>query len=110
VHDMGALGRKQIWAGKIIFFIGLLLCIPMHSYAYFGENEDYILSAERPLDRTEGHFLEFASEETYTVKEGDTLWGIAQAQLGDGSRYGEIKSLNGLSSDTIYPNQVLRLP
>ncbi len=50
------------------------------------------------------------SNRTYTVQSGDTLWGIAQAQLGDGSRYGEIKSLNGLSSDTIYPNQVLRLP
>ncbi len=90
MHDMGALGRKQIWAGKIIFFIGLLLCIPMHSYAYFGENEDYILSAERPLDRTEGHFLEFASEETYTVKEGDTLWGIADAYWGAGSCYPQI--------------------
>jgi len=90
VHDRGALGRKQILAGKIIFFIWLLLCIPMHSYAYFGENEDYILSAERPLDRTEGHFLEFASEETYTVKEGDTLWGIADAYWGAGSCYPQI--------------------
>ncbi len=51
-----------------------------------------------------------ANGRTYTVKSGDTLWGIAQTQLGNGARYGEIKSLNGLSSDTIYPNQVLRLP
>lgn len=47
---------------------------------------------------------------TYTVKAGDSLWAIAAKQLGNGSRYTEIKSLNGLSSDTIRPGQVLKLP
>lgn len=47
---------------------------------------------------------------TYTVKSGDSLWAIAAKQLGDGSRYKEIKSLNGLTSDTIYAGQVLKLP
>lgn len=47
---------------------------------------------------------------TYIVKSGDSLWSIAQSQLGDGSRYHEIKSLNGLSNDTIYPGQILKLP
>lgn len=47
---------------------------------------------------------------TYTVKAGDSLWGIAQSLLGDGSRYGEIKALNGLTGDTIHPGQVLRVP
>ena len=46
----------------------------------------------------------------YTVKSGDTLWKIAQAQLGSGSRYREIMTLNGLTSETVYPGQVLRLP
>lgn len=46
----------------------------------------------------------------YTVKSGDTLWDIASKCLGRGSRYGEIKELNGLSSDTIYPGQTLKLP
>ena len=40
--------------------------------------------------------------ETYTVVKGDTLWGIAAKKLGSGARYKEIKTLNGLSSDTIY--------
>lgn len=51
-----------------------------------------------------------AASRTYTVKSGDSLWAIAAKQLGNGSRYKEIKSLNGLSSDTIYAGQVLKLP
>lgn len=47
---------------------------------------------------------------TYTVKTGDSLWGIAAAQLGDGARYNEIKTLNGLTSNTIHPGQTLKLP
>lgn len=50
------------------------------------------------------------SAKTYHVQAGDSLWMIAQSQLGNGSRYAEIKTLNGLTSDTIYPGQVLRLP
>ena len=47
---------------------------------------------------------------TYTVKKGDTLWAIAQRYLGSGSKYKEIKSLNALNSDTIYPGQTLKIP
>lgn len=46
----------------------------------------------------------------YTVKRGDSLWKIAQNQLGSGTRYTEILELNGLSSDLIHPGQVLKLP
>lgn len=51
-----------------------------------------------------------AANKTYTVKNGDSLWAIAAKQLGNGSRYKEIKSLNGLTSDTIHAGQVLKLP
>ena len=47
---------------------------------------------------------------TYTVKKGDTLWTIAQRYLGSGSKYKEIKTLNSVSSDTIYPEQILKIP
>jgi LysM repeat protein len=48
--------------------------------------------------------------DTYTVVKGDSLWSIAQKKLGNGGQYSEIKSLNGLTSDTIYAGQVLKLP
>lgn len=51
-----------------------------------------------------------AASSTYTVKRGDTLYGIALNQLGSGSRYPEIVKLNGLTSTTIYPGQKLKLP
>jgi len=47
---------------------------------------------------------------SYTVKSGDCLWSIAQKLLGNGSRYTEIKTLNGLTSDLIHPAQVLKIP
>jgi LysM repeat protein len=47
---------------------------------------------------------------TYTVRKGDSLWGIAEKFLGNGTRYSEIKSLNNLKSDTIVTGQVLKIP
>jgi LysM repeat protein len=48
--------------------------------------------------------------EVYVVAKGDSLWVIAQKKLGDGTRYKEIKSLNGLSSDTIHAGDKLKIP
>ena len=47
---------------------------------------------------------------TYTVAEGDTLWGIAAKLLGDGARYREVMALNGLTSHIIRPGQTLKIP
>ena len=52
-------------------------------------------------------------EETYTIHtvvRGDTLWAIAQRYLGKGTRYPEIKELNGLSSNVIYRGMKLKIP
>ena len=46
----------------------------------------------------------------HTVVKGDTLWGIAVKYLGNGTRYKEIKTLNGLTSDVIYSGQKLKIP
>lgn len=44
---------------------------------------------------------------TYTVKSGDTLWGISQAH---GVTVAALKSANGLTSDTISVGQKLTIP
>ena len=48
----------------------------------------------------------------HTVKEGDTLWGIAEEQYGDGSKFNTIFEANRpmlKDPDEIYPGQVLRI-
>jgi LysM repeat protein len=48
--------------------------------------------------------------EIHTVQKGDSLWKIAAAKLGNGSRYNEIKEINGLKSDILLPGQQLKIP
>lgn len=51
------------------------------------------------------------SEDSYTVKSGDSLWKIAKLQMNDGSRYKEIAELNNITSyDSIEIGSVLKLP
>lgn len=45
----------------------------------------------------------------HTVVKGDTLWDIAALYLGKGSRYPEIKTLNGLKSNVIYSGWKLKI-
>lgn len=51
-----------------------------------------------------------SAAKTYTVKSGDSLWAIAQRELGNGNRWQEISKLNGLTSTTIRVGQKLKLP
>jgi len=82
-------------------------------------------NAKRTADRNPGTYVftndgvaiyptgEQAAAETYrvhTVVKGDTLWDIAQKYLGNGSRYPEIKALNGLTSNVIYTGWKLKIP
>lgn len=46
----------------------------------------------------------------YIVKKGDSLWGIAEKLLGDGSRYIQIMSANNLVDSMIHPGQELIIP
>ncbi len=54
-----------------------------------------------------------SESEMYVVEKGDTLWAIATATYGDGSRYPEIFEANKpmlTDPDLIFPGQVLRIP
>ena len=46
----------------------------------------------------------------YTVQPGDTLWSIAAARLGNGTRHVEIQRLNNLTTTILRTGQTLRLP
>jgi len=47
---------------------------------------------------------------TYIVQKGDTLWGIAERFLGNGSDYILIMTANHLTDSMIYPGQELIIP
>lgn len=47
---------------------------------------------------------------TYTVVSGDTLWGIAERFLGDGSLYRQLAAINNIANpNLIYVGQVIKL-
>jgi nucleoid-associated protein YgaU len=46
---------------------------------------------------------------TYTVRKGDTLYSIAQRELGNKSRWQEIAALNG-GNDSLSPGATIKLP
>lgn len=50
-----------------------------------------------------------AQLKNYTVQKGDTLWSISEKFYGSGILYNKIKINNNLSSDAIYPGQVLKV-
>ena len=47
---------------------------------------------------------------TYMVKQGDTLWKIAQNLFGDGNKYSEIMNLNNLPNGNLQVGQILKIP
>lgn len=47
---------------------------------------------------------------TYTVKKGDSLWGISKKLLGKGSKYPQIQKANGLTKNLIRVGQKLKIP
>ena len=49
-------------------------------------------------------------EGCYIVRPGDSLWAIAARELGDGTRWDELRRYNALPDAMIHPGQTLRLP
>ena len=48
--------------------------------------------------------------EKYTVKYGDTLWNIAAAKMGSGTKYKYLMEFNNLTSTTIRVGQIIYIP
>ncbi len=86
--------------------------VKKHTYSL---SNSYIDSFGHPLydeekSKTEPAKPTAKTYTTYKVVKGDCLWNIAKKYLGNGSRYPEIKKLNGLAYNTIYVGQVLKIP
>jgi nucleoid-associated protein YgaU len=68
---------------------------------------------EEAKERIRARREERRAKKTYTIKAGDTLGKIAQAQYGDGSRWEEIYEANKdkiADPDNIKVGQVLEIP
>ncbi|MEA4972382.1 MAG: LysM peptidoglycan-binding domain-containing protein [Candidatus Metalachnospira sp.] len=79
-------------------------------YAAFVYNIDKNENGETTVEEEKKREDNKKADESYTVKEGDSLWKICKAQLGDGSKYSEIAALNKISNpNLIYPGQVIKL-
>lgn len=50
-----------------------------------------------------------AKPKVVTVERGDCLWNIARDYLGSGTKYPQLKAINGLTSNLIYAGQHLKL-
>lgn len=81
------------------------------TYQYLAEinkikNPDVIYVGETIVVPNNGNFSE---AKLHIVKSGETLWSISEDYLGDGSKYKDIMNLNNLSSDIIYPGDVIKI-
>jgi len=66
---------------------------------------------EQPVQKPIKDTLAENSQKIYVAKEGDSLWKIAANELGNGSRYAEIKKLNpNIDTDNMKIGTKLILP
>jgi len=98
--------------------IGILVVIAgFLTYNYFKKMRQEVAPTQEQEEVSLGEIAEFDEEAglvmgTYTVKEGDTLWKIAESQLGSGERWQEIAEANGIPIDNpkVEVGQELTIP
>jgi nucleoid-associated protein YgaU len=96
-----------ILGALIVVVLGVLI------FNYFNKSEDETGNvtpmAEQTMDEN-GDVKKENLPGKYTVKEGDTLFLIAQKYYGEGSKYSEIVKDNNLSNENIEVGQELNIP
>ena len=98
IMDLNGLTSTRLYAGQV-------LKLPTGDNEYAGKDIDVHAN-----DVTDINVWNKDEPRIYTVKAGDTLWGIARDELGDYHRFEEIKAINGLVSSVIYVGERLKLP
>lgn len=90
------------------------LQLSQHRDVVFLTDAEYMTRAAGAASATAPARPTKAVPSTYTVADGDSLWGIAKQTLGDGSQWRRIYELNqaaiGADPDVIQPGAVLRIP
>lgn len=67
--------------------------------------------AEKPAESATAPLApSYRPGDRYMVQPGDTLWGIAERYLGDGTRWHDLYSYNNLASTEIHVGDVIELP
>lgn len=77
---------------------------------YYNFPWDYILRYARKEDPEPEPDPDEDGFVWYTVRQGDSLWAIAEMFLGTGLRYPELMAWNNLTDSVIYPGQRLKIP
>ncbi len=98
-----------ILGALIVLVVGILV------FNYFNKNKASLGPAQQTENQTQtGEKKDVSKEDlpgNYTVKEGDTLFTIAQKYYEDGDRFTEIAQANNLNDvNEIVVGQVLRIP
>ncbi|MBR6542105.1 MAG: LysM peptidoglycan-binding domain-containing protein [Anaerotignum sp.] len=78
-----------------------------------GEGEDADADAEDSDSSTTSSSTSTSTGagKEYTIKEGDTMWTIAQSQMGNGADYQKILDANGMKeSDPLKPGNKIKIP
>lgn len=86
--------------------------IKLKHYVFYSARKVTVQNGQAAVD-SKKRPDERVPEKTYTLQAGDSLWRVAQLRLGDGSRWREIQSLNGIKDADIKRlpvGKVLKLP
>lgn len=87
---------SMIFGAIVIVILGVLIV------NYFRGNKPQLIPAQNSEIT--------AGASTYEVKEGDSLWKIAEEELGDGFKWQEIQKENNLTTDVVEIGQTLKIP
>ena len=85
-------------AGSMLLSTGQTVAMPTHApERSMASVQELTRKGEppRPADATPDHSKDRAHHGTYTVKRGDTLWGISEHHYGDGSKWWALYGANG---------------
>lgn len=117
-RDLLIRANPQLQKSGNVVVIGRTYVIPNPSAAStvrVGLDASHVVARPAPAGSAQAAAESHPAEATrwYTVKGDDSLWRIAEAELGSGTAWTQIRDLNKdvlKGSETVHPNMRLRLP